>query len=350
MIELNSFKVVRYRGIDGLSIPRLSKTNLVTGFNGVGKTALIEAMWLFTGRYNPSLLWNANLLRTRGSPANPLSRLTEGELELHGTENGEAHELKLAFEEIDGTPRGELVAGTMQDDLRRLAPAVGFLRTHLDGKLVQGGPGGVHLTSSGAVLYDSPDTPAGRPGCIIESTRLQHETSDEDLGRYSGLVREGRKDELVKAIGLVAPGAEEVEILKDASGDSYLSVTVSGGRPRPLHDLGGGAVRLARLLIGIFAAKGAILLSDELEGGIHHSAQREVWDRARQWMDLWDVQLVATTHSAEFLEAAIDAFSDRPEDLSVHRLHRDPETRRPKVATFTGDALAGARNLDLEIR
>ncbi|MXW35763.1 MAG: ATP-binding protein [Chloroflexi bacterium] len=239
----------------------------------------------------------------------------------------------------------------MQDDLSRLPPAAGFLRTHLDGKLVKGGAGGVHLTPSGSsVLFDSPGMPAGRPGCIIEGTRVQHETSDADLRRYSVLVREGRKEELVNAIGLVAPGTEDVEILKDAAGDSYLSVTVAGGRPRPLHDLGGGAVRLARLLIGIFASQGAILLSDELENGIHHSAQREVWDKARQWINLWEVQLIATTHSAEFLEAAIDAFADRPKDLSVHRLFRNPGTGRTEVATFTGEALAGARNLDLEIR
>ncbi len=350
MVQLNNFDVVRYRGIDGLSIRHLSRANLITGANGVGKTALIEAMWLFTGRHNPGLLWNTNLQRTHSSPANPLSRLTEGELELRGTENGTVHELKFGYEKIDGTYPNGRITGAMQDDLRRLPQAVGFIRTHLDGKLVKGGSGGVKPTSSGSVLFDSPDMPAGRPGCIIESTRFQHDTSDEDLRRYSVLVREGHKEELVKTIDLVAPGTEEVEILTDASGESYLSVTVAGGRPRPLHDLGGGAVRLARLLIGIFASQGAILLSDELENGIHHSAQREVWDKALQWINLWDVQLVATTHSAEFLEAAIDAFSDRPEDLSIHRLYRNPDTKRPEAATFTGDALAGARNLDLEIR
>ena len=40
MTFLNRFEVVRYRGIDGLSLPRLSRANLVTGVNGVGKTAL----------------------------------------------------------------------------------------------------------------------------------------------------------------------------------------------------------------------------------------------------------------------------------------------------------------------
>ena len=42
---LSSFEAVHYRGISGLSLPRLSPANLITGMNGIGKTALIEAMW-----------------------------------------------------------------------------------------------------------------------------------------------------------------------------------------------------------------------------------------------------------------------------------------------------------------
>lgn len=56
MVFLSSFKAIRYR--DGLSLPRLGRANLVTGTNG--KTALIEAIWLFTGRPNPGLPWNGN--------------------------------------------------------------------------------------------------------------------------------------------------------------------------------------------------------------------------------------------------------------------------------------------------
>ena len=58
MTFLTSFQVVHYRGIDRLSLPALTPANLVTGVNGIGKTALLEAMWLFTGRHNPMLLWN----------------------------------------------------------------------------------------------------------------------------------------------------------------------------------------------------------------------------------------------------------------------------------------------------
>ncbi len=350
MVKLNSFSAVQYRGINGLSLPHLSKANLITGANGVGKTALIEAMWLFTGRYNPPLLWNANIQRSSSPTLDPISRLTDRELELHGVENGNRHEIKFVFEKIDGASPNPRIGKGLQVDAKSIPPVVGLVHTHFDGQLAKDEVHTVQLTPSGSVLIQSPEVPAGRPNCVIESTRFQHETPAEYLQRYSSLVREGRKRELVKAIDMVAPGVEDVEMLTDDSGESYLSIAIRGNQPRPLHDLGGGAVRLVRLLLGFSASRNGLLLSDELENGIHHTAQRELWDRARQWMDHWSVQFVATTHSGEFIDAAIDAFADEPKDLSIHKLFRNGENGQIDVATFTGEALEGARDLNLEVR
>jgi len=350
MVRLSNFEAVRYRGIDGLSLP-LSKANLITGANGVGKTALIEAIWLFTGRYNPGLLWNNNVQRFASPILDPIPRLTDGErLEFRGKENGTSRKVGFAFEKMEGaSPNGE-TGGTTQADPRVLPPVVGRIHTYLDNKLVNKGDEGITITSVGTVLHRSPQRSTEHYNCVIETTRFQHETPGEYLTRFSNLVREDGKKELMKAIDLVAQGIEDVEMLIDDIGGPYLSVTISGARPRPLHDLGGGAVRLFRLLLGFYASRGAILLSDEMENGIHHSAQRKVWDAARQWMDQWNVQFVATTHSGELIDAAIDAFADAPSDLAIHKLFRNEKTGQIEVSTFTGETLKGARDLNLEVR
>ena len=152
------------------------------------------------------------------------------------------------------------------------------------------------------------------------------------------------------AINLVTERIEEVEILTNDNRESYLSIMTAGGRIRPLHDLGGGAVRLVRLLLGFSAATNGIFYSDEIENGIHHTAQRKVWDSVRKWMDRWNVQFVATTHSAEMIDAAIDAFADNPSSLAIHKLFQNEKKGRTDVATFTGDELVGARDLNLEVR
>ena len=345
---LSSFTAVHYKGIDGVSLHRLSRANLITGVNGVGKTALIEAIWLFMGRYNPTLLWNANVQRARNPVRDPVSRLSGPVLELHGTEEGQDHDVRWTFE-----PVLELVQPlTVGEGAERMVqlPVAGRIDTYLDGTLAKGSIGGMQPTSAGMVKHENPLPPAPRPNCVIEGTRYQLETSVEFLRRYSELVRENRKQVLKDAMGMILPAVSDFEILTDEQNESYLSGVTADGKQLSLHDLGGGVLRLCQLFLSCFASRGGILLADEVENGIHHSALPEMWNRTRQWMGKWSVQLVATTHSAECIEAATKAFADAPDELSVHRLFTDRETGKVRAATFTGETLEGARDLNLEIR
>ena len=66
-------------------------------------------------------------------------------------------------------------------------------------------------------------------------------------------------------------------------------------------------------------------------------------------MHEWNVQFIATTHSAECIDAAMEAFADAPGDLSIHNLFAN-ESGNIKSATLLDEALEGARNLNLEVR
>ncbi len=349
MTHLSSFKAVHYRGIDGLSLPRLSQANLVTGVNGIGKTALLEAMWLFAGRYNPMLLWNANVQRSTSAVLDPVSRLSNGGLELHGTENGSDHRMKTVFEKVADIAAPATIGNTVEKNMMQL-PVAGRIKTYLDGKLVKGDVGGMQPTPWGMVVHQTPAQPKPLPNCVIESTKFQLETPGEYLQRYSDLVRANRKEELKNTINLLLPQVEDMEILTDSTGGSYLSAMTADGMQLPLHDLGGGVVRLYRLLLSFFTCRDGILLADEMENGIHHSGLTEIWVRTRQWMGEWNVQLVATTHSAECIDAAMAAYSDAPECLSIHKLFMNENTGNVEAVTFTGEAIDGVHDLDLEVR
>ena len=229
-------------------------------------------------------------------------------------------------------------------------PVAGRVNTFLDGKLAKGSIGGMQPTPWGMVAHENPVPPGSGSICVIESTKFQLDTPGEYLQRYSDMVRENRKEELTSAINLLLPKVRDLEILTDRTGESYLSALTTDGIQLPLHDLGGGVVRLYRLLLGFFTCRDGILLADEIENGIHYSVLREVWVRAREWMREWNVQLVATTHSAECIEAAMTAYADSPEELSLHKLFVNDETGHVEAATFTGGTIEGVRDLDLEVR
>lgn len=345
MIHLSSFEAVHYRGLNGLSIPRLSAANLVTGANGVGKTALLEAMWLFMGRHSPMLLWNKNIQRSGNPVVDPVSRLSHGVLELHGVENGTEHRLASTFEHVPA-------ADTPAVDGYATHPIVGRLDTHIDGSVVDrdGGVDGLHQAYGGTVRYVNPKAPAQRPNCFIEGTKYHLDASGSYLQYYSEIVRDAGKDELRSALNVILPNVSDIEILMDEAQTSYLSAVTADGRQLPLDDLGGGVVRLFRLMLSCYMSRNGILFADEIENGIHHSTLTEIWRRIRRWMTEWNVQVVATTHSNECIAAAMTAFEDAPHDLSIHKLFLNRETAGVEAATFNGKTIEGARDLNLEVR
>ena len=350
-MNISSFQAIRYRGISGLSLSSLSRANLITGVNGVGKTALIEAIWLFTGRHNIPLLWNANVQRTLNPVVDPVAELSDGCIEIKGVENQNGHRWKVEFEPIGSVGEVLVNAGETKESIQ--IPVVGELHTWIDDKKMDSNErGAVHQTKLGAVLYRSPPRPLEKRPCIIEGTNWQLATPDEYLQRYSDMVRSGFKNALIEAVNLILPKVEDLELLTDKTGIVHLSANTSipfKNTQLPLHSLGGGVVRLFRLYLSLFTARDGIVVVDEIENGMHYSVLRKLWDLVRKGSRDWDVQFIATTHSGECVDAALAAFEDEPGDLSIHKLYTD-ESGSVKATTFTGETLRGVRDLDLEVR
>jgi len=55
-----SFKVKNFRCFDDLEIAPLERVNLIAGMNDVGKTALLEALFLHCGAWNVELIYRLN--------------------------------------------------------------------------------------------------------------------------------------------------------------------------------------------------------------------------------------------------------------------------------------------------
>jgi AAA15 family ATPase/GTPase len=77
-----------------------------------------------------------------------------------------------------------------------------------------------------------------------------------------------------------------------------------------------------------------VILIDEIESGLHHSALPEIWRGLLTACESSDVQIFATTHSWECVSAAHMAFSESLEyPLAVFRL----EERQGNIEAVTYD-------------
>lgn len=112
----------------------------------------------------------------------------------------------------------------------------------------------------------------------------------------------------------------------------------------PIHAVGDGtrrALHFAALLADL--DRGGVLLIDELEVGLHTSALRDVFSWLGKACRDASVQVFATTHSLEAIDAILEGVPD--EDLALYRL-QDGEARR-----YAGEVLRTARvELGQEVR
>jgi AAA15 family ATPase/GTPase len=96
-------------------------------------------------------------------------------------------------------------------------------------------------------------------------------------------------------------------------------------------------------------ARDGTLLVDEIENGIHHSVLGHLWTAIGYAAELFNTQVVATTHSLECIIAAYQAFRNRtPFDLTLHRLDRtNGETR---AIAYDEESMEGALSIPMEVR
>jgi AAA15 family ATPase/GTPase len=120
--------------------------------------------------------------------------------------------------------------------------------------------------------------------------------------------------------------------------------------PIPLIAMGEGVVRIASLVLAIGSAGGGIVAIDEFENGLHYSVLTDVWKAVATAARLFNVQIFATTHSFECIEAAHQAFTqETPYDFKLHRLDLK-EPRGIHAVSFDKDTLQAALEANFEVR
>ena len=120
-------------------------------------------------------------------------------------------------------------------------------------------------------------------------------------------------------------------------------------RPIPVQLLGEGFNRMLTLALSMNEARGGLLLVDEIENGLHHSVQQEVFSVLLDLARLFDVQVFATTHSDECIRAAHRALSGKGhQDFTYYRLDRT--NGEVRVVSFDGEMLETAIAHGMNIR
>lgn len=356
----HSFEVNNYRCFSKLALAKLERVNLIAGKNNVGKTALLEALFLHCGAYNPELALRVNAFRGIESIKVEFGRWAETpwdslfrefdsskSIELIGEDDLTGRRI-LRLKTVLGSEELARISHSFRYDLEKSEGASPSPVQVLELEYEEGERRGrYYLILDPKAVKIEPIPPAPPFPAFFQGARMRIPFREE-AERFGRLEIHGKQDVVLQVLQLIEPRLKRLAVVVVA-GEPMLHGDIGAGRLMPLPVMGEGMVRLASLVLHIGNAPNGVVLVDEFENGLHHSILPKVWRAIGEVARQFNTQVFATTYSWECIVAAHRAFSESERyDFRLHRLERVDETIR--VVTYDQEALEAAIETGLEVR
>lgn len=354
---LQSMKIQNYRGFRRLEMDDIGAVNIVVGKNNSGKTSLLEAIFLLAGG-NADYLTNPHILRPPEFSI-PVGAAVSGATVSAAADQATASFLAHLFHNRDmadpitiETYLEERGSATLRISVEQRSEIQISLERSNSIKVELFRPGKNSVDVSRRVLDENGHSfnvgiANGREPLFSSSIHLSKGYQSElEYAQLMGNARRRKKGDLVlDALKIIEPQLQSVE---DNSYAGSPIILCDIGQPElvPLSVMGGGMTEIVSIILSLIAAEGGVALIDEVENGIHHSVQSDVWAAIDEAARLSETQIFAATHSLECVRAAHKSIgADR---LRLHRLQKkDGEIR---CVTYSQDAINGALKFNLEVR
>lgn len=351
-LKLDSLRIQNFRTFKDLTIDRLGRVNLIVGKNNVGKTSLLEAINMYVRGGTGSSL--ADIVSGRQLDALDEYRSTT-ESEFGVGLPSERHlffgrpDLSMVGPDDEGLPDSRTIH--IQSSPERNQPFRMWLKlftdrhSGVDLRIKVGDKEGISSRVLGektvSVFLSSRDVRAEAEE-YWDQIAL---TEDEDR-----IIDALRIIDDVEDIGLTAPrskngGPEPTE--------RFPIARLKGqDRPEPLSNLGEGMNRIFAMTVGLIRAEDGILLIDEIENGLHYSVQPDLWRMIFEIAQKLDVQVFATTHSYDCIQAFQQVSEEYgPSESMLVSLRRREEEPEDIVAVLSDrEDLGAVVNANIEVR
>lgn len=369
---LNSLEIRNFRAFRHLKIKKVGRVNLIVGKNNVGKSSLLEALWLYARRGSPATI--RDILEARDESRLPISAETDTE--------SRALAIKYLFhgrKEI-GRQSETIYIGPINSPNTTLSITLMWHEQQI------GEDGIIRLLPIRVDDFDEIDNPVlgvvSRFGSETVTTRRltryfeRRAVQSTELNEIPCIfipangpsknqiafwrdrsVIEGRENYVIQALGIIAGDVESINLV--SSQDAGRSISSADRVPVvklrgtdnfiPLRSLGEGMNRLFALALALVNAQNGILLLDEVESGLHYSVLADVWQLILQIAQALNVQVFASTHSKDCINAFNEATKkDRNEEGFLIRLGR----KQGDIITtiFDEDELEIATEQNVEVR
>jgi ABC-type cobalamin/Fe3+-siderophores transport system ATPase subunit len=317
-LVLPSLAVQGFRGFQDLRIAKLGRVNLIVGKNNIGKSSLLEAIHVYATRgYSPQL-WQI--------------LAAHDEDRRDGSSEAALSSLKYLFfgrKDITG-PTDPIKIGPIDNPDQQLRISIDFytLKYSRENELawriwppkeynIAEDPiprFSIYLGENFATttIATSRSQSPTRPLAIefqdinvvsIDSNGLDKRTIAQ---LWDKIALTDHEQEALNALRIVAPGIEAISLISGPEqSQERIPIAKVRGMTEPLRirSLGDGTQRMLGIALALVNAQNGILLIDEIENGLYYSIQADLWKLVFKIAHRLNIQVFATTHSADCIRA-----------------------------------------------
>lgn len=324
---LTSIHIQGFKGFKDTLIAPMRKVNLILGGQNVGKTSLLEAVYLgasHIGNYQqlPTLFRVAEgrdsqryLQAVLGSKREWQVDLTDDQgVVLRTTNNSKSDDsnfFDLTDARYDGVSVKRLIKG---ENIGFWKEAIGVEERYFTKISPQ--------DAAWDVTFVNP---------LAVSVHLPNQFDVAQL--FDKTIMSRKKKILLSMLRRIEPRLEDVHSLLP-DGEQRIYVELEGdGDALPLPQLGHGFSRLVYLYCSLLVTDAKLALIDEVENGIHYSSLPTLFQGIQDIAAKHDVQTLMTTHSWDCIRAAYKTFADADnlQDFQLIRLEREGDNVRAVV-------------------
>jgi hypothetical protein len=374
MVELvlNSLQIRQFRAFRHLEISRLARVNLITGKNNVGKSCLLEALWFYSQR-GLSVIWQ--LLQARDEISATPS-FVRGDIE---EQISAIRHLFYGRRDIRES-LGSIEIGPIRPKKDVLSVALKWSTMQAD----EQGKRQLHMLEPDE--YETVDSPilvlVTRLGMrkeitrrldIFEERRGIVRTSDLktipclfvppngleplQIGRlWDAVALTNLEEDILTSLHIITPVVERVNLVgeQEPRRDQFRIPVVrikTFENPIPLRSMGEGMNRIFGIALALVNAQNGMLLIDEVESGLHYSVQPDLWRLIFQVAQRLNVQVFATTHSWDCIEAFQQAVQENlTEGLLINLREKKDEPGEVVAILFDEQELSVVTREQIEVR
>lgn len=371
-LHLDSLEIKNFRCFEHLTIEKLGRVNLIVGKNGVGKTALLEGLWLLGSNgawpvihkilYDRNELVRYGVLETEGlDEANSLDRSEQ----LQAVKNFFCNNAfnKEANISLNDKKESFFSVGNRRYMLRCWLTSNSEFSLVSSNRVLGLGTLGLIDEVSKHIEKFPPLPPEELLDYrVIEQSKIQKTVFIPLKGLiwqalctyWDDIALTDKEEQIIECLRLIDASVTRFTFKGENMKDRVRYPAVKTGRfeqPVPLAHIGEGIQRIFALALAMSTASGGFLLVDEIETGLHYAVQADVWRAVFKLAQAWDIQVFATTHSWNCIEAFQEAAAeDQNEEAMLIRLQRKKDGSGIETVLYNEQSMDVVTRQGIEVR